>query len=162
MDHLYAPWRFEYVTEDKIEGCVFCHISENLEDKNLRVLFSDEYCYVVMNKYPYSPGHMMVIPHVHTDKIEDLFDETWFAMSLRVKQGTKLLKDVMSCEGVNIGMNLGTAAGAGIAEHVHYHILPRWKADTNFISAIGNTKVYPADFEKIFLSLKEKSDGYFI
>ena len=162
MEYLYAPWRYDYVTEDKIEGCVFCHIAENLDDEKLQVLFADEHCYVVMNKYPYSPGHIMVIPHVHTDKIEDLFDETWYAMSLRVKQGTKLLKDVMNAQGVNIGMNLGEAAGAGIAEHVHYHLVPRWNADTNFITAISNQRVYPADFQKVFASLKEKAEGYFI
>ena len=161
MEHLYAPWRFEYVTEDKIEGCIFCHISKNLEDEKLQVLFSDDLCYVVMNKFPYTPGHMMVIPHFHTDDIGQLDDETWQRVSLRVKQGVKLLKEVMPCEGVNIGMNLGEVAGAGIAQHVHYHMLPRWGGDTNFITTLGNTRVYPADFEKIFLKLKENATRYF-
>ena len=162
MERIYAPWRNEYVTEEKIKGCVFCHISQNLEDENLQVIFSDALCYVVMNKYPYSPGHIMVIPHFHTDCIEELSDDIWQQMSLRVKQGVKLLKEVMPCEGVNIGMNLGEISGAGIAQHVHYHLLPRWRGDTNFISTIGNTRVYPVDFEGIFLKLKEKASFYFV
>ncbi len=162
MEHLYAPWRYEYVSEEKIEGCIFCHISKNLNDERLQILFHDEYCYVVMNKFPYSPGHMMVIPHFHTDKIEDLNDDAWIQMSIRVRQGVMLLKDVMSCEGVNIGMNLGKAAGAGIEQHVHYHMLPRWLGDTNFITSIAGTRVYPANFEDIYTKLKRNSLKYFI
>lgn len=162
MEHLYAPWRYSYVSEEKIEGCVFCHISKNLDDENLQVLFSDEYCFVVMNKYPYSPGHMMVIPHYHTSNIEDLNDEVWIKVSIRVRQGVKLLKEVMPCEGVNIGMNLGRAAGAGIEQHVHYHMLPRWFGDTNFISSIAGTRVYPASFDEIFAKLKANAPKYFI
>lgn len=163
MERLYAPWRFEYVTEEKIEGCVFCHILENeKDDEKLGVVFRDENCYVVMNKYPYSPGHLMIIPNVHTDKIEDLDDGDWIDMSLRVKQATKMVKDLLNAEGVNIGMNLSKAAGAGIAEHVHYHVVPRWLGDTNFITSIGNTRVYPVDFDKIYKTLKENSLKYFI
>jgi diadenosine tetraphosphate (Ap4A) HIT family hydrolase len=163
MERLYAPWRFEYVTEEKIEGCVFCHIFENeKDDKKLGVVFRDKNCYVVMNKYPYSPGHMMVIPNIHTDKIEELDDNTWIEISLRVKQATKMVKDLLNAEGVNIGMNLSKAAGAGIAEHVHYHVVPRWLGDTNFITSIGNTRVYPVDFDKIYNTLKENSLKYFL
>lgn len=162
MEHLYAPWRYSYVSEDKIKGCVFCHISKNLDDDKLQVLFHDEYCYIVMNKYPYTPGHMMVIPHFHTSNIEELDAEVWERMGIRVRQGVKLLKEIMPCEGVNIGMNLGKAAGAGIEEHVHYHMLPRWAGDTNFISSIAQTRVYPADFHEIFLKLKNNAKKYFI
>ena len=162
MEHLYAPWRFEYVSEEKIEGCIFCHISKNKDDKKQQVLFSDELCYVVMNKFPYSPGHMMVIPHFHSDKIEDLPDDVWHQMSVRVRQGVKLLKEQMQAQGVNIGMNLGKAAGAGIEQHVHYHILPRWIGDTNFITTIANTRVYPANFDEIFLKIESKVKEYFV
>ena len=113
MEHLYAPWRYSYVSDEKIKNCVFCHISKNKDDEKYQVLFSDEYCFIVMNKYPYSPGHFMVVPNFHTSNIEDLDDEIWQRVSKRVKQAVKLLKDVMPCEGVNIGMNLGKAAGAG-------------------------------------------------
>lgn len=163
MERIYAPWRFEYVTEDKIEGCVFCHIERNpQDDEKLGVIFRDENCYVVMNKYPYSPGHMMVIPNFHTDKVEELSDEIWLEMNLRVKQGISLLKETLNAEGVNLGMNLSKAAGAGIAEHVHYHLVPRWLGDTNFITTIGDTRVYPVDFHKLYTKLKENSKKYFV
>ena len=162
MEHLYAPWRYDYVSEEKIEGCVFCHISKNIDDEKMQVVFSDKYCYVVMNKFPYSPGHMMVVPFFHTSNIEDLQDDVWLQMSKRVRQGVKLLKEVMPCEGVNIGMNLGKAAGAGIEQHVHYHMLPRWNGDTNFISTLGGTRVYPASFDEIFKKLKDNASKYFI
>ena len=163
MEHLYAPWRYEYVTEKKIDGCVFCHVVQNPnDDEDLGVVYRDTNCYVVMNKYPYSPGHMMVIPNMHTDNIESLDSETWMQMSLRVKQATAMLKEVLSANGVNIGMNLGKAAGAGIAEHVHYHVVPRWERDTNFISAIGGLRVYPVDFDKIYKKLCENASKYFV
>lgn len=162
MEHLYAPWRYSYVSEEKIEGCIFCYISKNLHKENLEILHSDDFCYVVMNRFPYSPGHMMVIPHFHTDKIEELEENIWMQISIRVRQCVKLLKEIMPCEGVNIGMNLGKAAGAGIEQHVHYHILPRWTGDTNFISTIGQTRVYPANFDDIFKKLKVNSSKYFI
>lgn len=162
MEHLYAPWRYDYISEEKIEGCVFCFISKNINDEKIQVLFSDEYCFVVMNKFPYSPGHMMVVPFFHTSNIEDLEDNIWMQMSIRVRQGVKLLKEVMPCEGVNIGMNLGKSAGAGIEQHVHYHMLPRWIGDTNFISTLGGTRVYPASFDEIFKKLKDNASKYFI
>ncbi len=162
MERIYAPWRYEYVKEEKIEDCVFCHISKNLHDEKMQVIFNDELCYVVMNKYPYSPGHIMIIPYTHTDNIEDLKEEVWLRMSKRVQQGVKLLKEVMNAQGVNLGMNLSDAGGAGIAEHVHYHLLPRWKGDTNFISVIGHIRVYPVDFEEIYKKLKIKASLYFI
>lgn len=136
--------------------------NKNKEDEKYQVLFSDEYCFIVMNKYPYSPGHFMVVPHFHTSNIEDLEEEVWQRVSKRVRQAVKLLKDVMPCEGVNIGMNLGKAAGAGIEQHVHYHLVPRWVGDTNFITTIGQTRIYPAKFEEIFSKLKNNSEKYFL
>lgn len=162
MEHLYAPWRYDYVSEEKIEGCVFCHIAKNIENEKMQVLFSDEYCYIVMNKFPYSPGHIMVVPFFHTSNIEDLDEVIWTKISVRVRQSVKFLKEVMPCEGVNIGMNLGKSAGAGIEQHVHYHILPRWSGDTNFITTLGGTRVYPASFDEIFKKLKNSATKYFI
>ena len=154
-DILYAPWRDEYVTNQKIEGCVFCHISENAkDDSNLHVLYRDEHCFIVMNRYPYTPGHFMIIPHTHTDKLEDLDSETWLHMSALAQKGVKLLKEGINAQGVNIGMNLGKAGGAGIAEHIHMHLVPRWERDTNFITSIASTRVYSTDFEKIYQKIK--------
>lgn len=155
MDYLYAPWRSEYFTQ-KIEGCVFCHIAQNKDkDEELKVLFRDKYCFGVMNRYPYTPGHFMIIPNIHTDAIEELSEKAWLQISSHVRFSVKLLKEHFGARGVNIGMNLGKCAGAGIAEHVHYHLVPRWERDTNFITSIGDTRVYGSDFEDIYRKIKE-------
>ena len=160
-DILYAPWRDEYVTNQKIEGCVFCHISLHVEqDEDLHVLYRDEFCFIVMNKFPYTPGHFMIIPHTHTDKLEELDSETWLHMSALAQKGVKLLKEGFGAQGVNIGMNLGKAGGAGIAEHIHMHLVPRWERDTNFITSIGETRVYSSDFKKIYKKIKELIPKY--
>jgi len=158
---LYAPWRTEYIQNKKIEGCVFCHISEHSEqDDELHVLYRDEYCFIVMNRYPYTPGHFMIIPHKHTDALEELPSETWLHMSALAQKGVRLLKEGFNAQGVNIGMNLGKAGGAGIAEHIHMHLVPRWERDTNFITAIANTRVYSTDFEQIYRKILEMIPRY--
>jgi len=158
---LYAPWRDEYVTHDKIEGCVFCHISKQVdEDEKLHVLYRDEHCFMVMNKYPYTPGHFMIIPNMHTDKLEELPSETWLHMSALAQKSVRLLKEGFGAKGVNIGMNLGAPAGAGIAEHIHMHLVPRWERDTNFITSIAQTRVYSTDFEKIYHKIKNLIPKY--
>jgi len=160
-DILYAPWRDEYVTNQKIEGCVFCHISTHeADDESHHVLYRDELCFIVMNRYPYTPGHFMIIPHMHTDRLEELPSETWLHISGLAQKGVRLLKEGFGAHGVNIGMNLGAAAGAGIAEHIHLHLVPRWQRDTNFITSIGQTRVYSTDFEKIYKKIKSLIPEY--
>ena len=158
---LYAPWRDEYVTHEKIAGCVFCHIAKEVdEDEKLHVLYRDEHCFMVMNKYPYTPGHFMIIPNMHTDKLEELPSETWLHMSALAQKSVRLLKEGFGAKGVNIGMNLGAPAGAGIAEHIHMHLVPRWERDTNFITSIAQTRVYSTDFEKIYHKIKNLIPKY--
>jgi len=152
---LYAPWRDEYVTGEKIDGCVFCHIStHHKDDESLHVLYRDEHCFIVMNRYPYTPGHFMIIPHHHTDALESLDPAVWLHITALAQKGVRLLKESFGAQGVNLGMNLGKAGGAGIAEHIHLHLVPRWERDTNFITAIAETRVYSTDFEKIYQMLK--------
>ncbi|MEA2072016.1 MAG: HIT domain-containing protein [Campylobacterota bacterium] len=158
---LYAPWREEYVTNTKIQGCVFCHISTHFEDdEELHVLYRDEFCFIVMNKYPYTPGHFMIIPHTHTDKLEELNPAVWLHMSALAQKGVRLLKEGFGAQGVNIGMNLGRAGGAGIAEHIHMHLVPRWERDTNFITSIADNRVYSSDFERIYKKIKSLIPEY--
>lgn len=160
---LYAPWRDEYVKEPIVDGCVFCNIVKNSDkDKEFHTLYRDDICFVVMNKYPYTPGHFMIIPNIHTDKLEDLPQDHWIHMSKLAQQGVKMLKEGFGAHGVNIGMNLGEVAGAGIAEHIHLHLVPRWQRDTNFITSIGYTRVYSTDFEMIYKKLKSLVPDYFI
>lgn len=163
MDRLYAPWRSGYVKqEDKIDGCVFCHISNNLDKADeLGILYSDDDCFVVMNRYPYSPGHFMIIPHFHTDKLEVLDTKVWLKISTLAQSGVAMLKNEIGAAGVNIGMNLGAVGGAGIAEHIHLHLVPRWMGDTNFITTVGDARVYSVDFDLIFQKLKQKAKDYF-
>ena len=166
MEHLYAPWREvyhkEHHKEKSIEGCVFCNITQNPElDEQNQVLYRDEICFIVMNRYPYTPGHFMVIPHKHTANLEELAQEEFLHISKFVQSGVALLKKEMGAAGVNIGMNLGVQAGAGIAEHIHYHLIPRWRGDTNFITTIGETRVYGNDFEELYQYLKSKGMNYF-
>ena len=154
-DILYAPWRDEYIAGKKVDGCVFCHISTHIdEDEKAHLLYRDEFCFIVMNKYPYTPGHFMIIPHTHTDKLEELDTKVWLHINELAQKCVKMLKDALNAQGVNIGMNLGSAGGAGIAEHIHMHIVPRWERDTNFITSIADTRVYSTDFEKIYKKLK--------
>jgi len=160
-DILYAPWRDEYVTNKKIEGCVFCHISSHAkDDEELQVLYRDEHCFLVMNRYPYTPGHFMIIPHAHTDKLEELDPTVWLHMSELAQKSVRLLKEGINAQGANIGMNLGRAGGAGIAEHIHMHIVPRWDSDTNFATSIAKTRVYSTDFEKIYKKIKSLIPKY--
>jgi len=164
MQYLYAPWRTAYITDsekEKIEGCVFCHISAHPElDEKHHVLFRDDVCFVVMNRYPYTPGHFMVIPHRHTDALESLDPDVWLRMSALAQKGVKMLKEGFGAEGVNLGMNLGAAAGAGIAEHIHLHLVPRFQRDTNFITTIGETRVYSTDFRKGYEKLRAMVPRY--
>ena len=154
MDYMYAPWRDGYFST-KQEGCVFCHITQNpLLDETHHVLYRDALCFIVMNRFPYTPGHLMVIPHHHVDGIEYLDEQTWLHISLIVQKCVAMLKTGFGAHGVNLGMNLGKSGGAGIAEHVHYHIIPRWLGDTNFITTIADTRVYGSDFENIYYKIK--------
>ena len=164
MENLYAPWRTQYVStnKEKINGCVFCHIVNNPNDNDeLGVIYRCEKFFIVMNKYPYSAGHFMIIPNFHTDKLEELDPKVWQEMTLYAQVGVKMLKDVLNAQGVNIGMNIGQISGAGIAEHIHLHLVPRWMGDTNFITTIADTRVYSSDFDKIFQRFKKEAPKYF-
>ncbi|MCZ6106020.1 HIT family protein [Campylobacter ureolyticus] len=154
LEYLCAPWRSEYFSHKKSE-CVFCDIVNSREnDKKNGVIFRAKHCFGVMNLYPYSPGAFMVIPYKHIDNIENLDDEIWTEMSKFVKKGVEVLKKYIGASGVNIGMNLGSAAGAGIAQHVHYHLVPRWSGDTNFITTIGCVRVNGVPFSDIYEKIK--------
>ncbi|MDO4673785.1 HIT domain-containing protein [Campylobacter sp.] len=154
MDHLYAPWRNEYF-EGRSEDCPFCLEKKIQSDEELGVIFRAKHCFGMMNRYPYSPGHFMIIPYSHEERIEALEEEAWQEMSALVRWGVKILKEHLKAGGVNIGMNLSADAGAGIAAHCHYHLVPRWAGDTNFITTIAHTRVYGSDKDAIYRLLFE-------
>ncbi len=159
MDRLYAPWRREYHTKKK-KGCVFCDIVNSPEfDEENEVFYRDDVCFFVMNRFPYNPGHFMIIPNRHIGEYEDLSDEEVSHISILAKSGIKILKE-FGASGVNMGWNLGFDAGAGIPNHIHLHLVPRFKRDTNMMTTIFNTRVYSADFKKIYEEIKEISKKY--
>jgi ATP adenylyltransferase len=142
METIFAPWRMEYIKSEKTEGCVFCKCSVRCDDY---VLYEGKYTFVMMNRYPYVSGHLMIIPHRHTGKYEDLSQEERKEIFNLLETSLKALEEAMKPAGFNVGMNIGKAAGAGIEEHIHLHVIPRWEGDTNFMSVVGNVRVIPED-----------------
>jgi ATP adenylyltransferase len=144
--------------DDKPNGCVFCHKSKRSDDEE-HILLRAGSCYVTLNRYPYSNGHLMVIPYVHVASLEDLDESTLSEMMQAVNLSLAALRSAYDPQGFNIGVNLGVAAGAGIAEHVHMHIVPRWIADTNFMPVVSDTRVIPETLEDAYARLKPVFDG---
>ena len=158
MDRLYAPWRREYHIT-KRSGCVFCDIRDSKDDNENYVFYKDDICFFVMNKFPYNPGHFMIIPNKHTPNLEDLSKKEICHISKMAQIGVKILKR-WGASGINVGFNLGFDAGAGIPEHIHMQLVPRFKRDTNFITTISETRVYSVDFDKIFEEIKNISKDF--
>ena len=154
MKHLWSPWRLEYLTAPKVEGCVFCHAAKSDQDRENLVLLRGERVFLILNRFPYNNGHFMVVPYVHVPSLEDLDTPTLTEMMLFLKKGLAALRTVMHPQGFNIGANLGQAAGAGIEEHVHLHAVPRWVGDTNFMSVIGDMRVVPQTWLQTYDDLK--------
>ena len=143
MDYLWSPWRMQYLQDNKVEpeGCVFCEIRDGAEDE--RVLAVSDLGYVVLNKFPYNPGHLMIVPNRHVGDLADLYPEEHLALQELLARSQQALRTAADPHGFNIGMNLGRVAGAGIPDHLHWHLIPRWSGDTNFMPAIGETRVLP-------------------
>ncbi len=150
MKAIYAPWRMCYLKSDKPDGCVFCKDSLRQEDL---ILLEGKTAYVMMNLYPYINGHLMIIPYRHVFKLNDLSAEEKLEMFELVDVSVKALEECLHPEGFNIGINLGKAAGAGVDDHVHIHVVPRWIGDTNFMTIIGEVRVIPDDLIKTWEKL---------
>ena len=145
MDRLWSPWRLEYVTGAKpTEGCVFCHALQ-LPDAESLIVFKGKLCYVILNLYPYNNGHMMVVPYRHTGTLASLTPEELQEMAVLVQRSETALMEAYNPHGLNVGMNLGKPAGAGVLDHLHMHLVPRWNGDTNFMTVVGEARVLPED-----------------
>jgi ATP adenylyltransferase len=155
MNTLWTPWRMPYLRgEDKRpEDCIFCHKLQYSDDAE-HILFRGESCYVTLNRFPYSNGHLMVIPYTHAPSLEDLHESTLTEMMRIVNQSLAALREAYAPHGFNVGVNLGQAAGAGIADHVHMHVVPRWTADTNFMPVVGKTRVIPELLDDAYARLR--------
>ena len=155
MKTLWAPWRIEYITGGKKEGCIFCDKPKEGNDKKNLILYKGETSFIIMNRYPYSNGHLMAVPYRHINNMSELdHKERLELMNLTTKCIEILI--VMNPDGFNIGMNLGTAGGAGIDDHLHFHIVPRWNGDTNFMPLIADVKVMPEYLEDTYETLSEQ------
>jgi len=158
MRQLRAPWRNAYVTStEKPQGCVLCAALSAAAAPESLVVHVAEHCFVVMNLYAYNSGHVMVSPRRHVGRLLDATPQELAEIMLLAQRLERVLGDVYKPEGMNIGMNLGRAAGAGVAEHIHMHLVPRWNGDTNFLSVVGETRVIPEDPREACLRLR----GYF-
>ncbi len=144
MDYLWTPWRYAYVsTTEKAVGCVFCDAVKANDDAKSRIVHRGESCFVILNTFPYTPGHVMVVPYAHLDDLQKLPTATANEMMALSQRMETVLRELYHPDGINLGMNIGKAAGAGIAGHIHMHVLPRWVADSNFMSVVAETRVLP-------------------
>jgi ATP adenylyltransferase len=158
MDQLFAPWRIEWVEREgneDVEGCVFCELPERSADREHNVVARSDRAFVLLNNYPYNPGHAMVIPREHTGDYRDLDEETLLAHA-RLKQRTfDALETALDPDGFNAGLNLGHGAGGSIDDHLHTHVVPRWAGDTNFMPVLGDTKVIVEAVERSYDRIHE-------
>jgi len=155
MENLYTPWRMTYVKGGKkpVEGCVFCNkiLADDLTEQ---VIARSDYVYVTLNRYPYNNGHLLVVPYAHVPSQEDMPTEALTDMMLVINKCLRVLRDVYHPQAFNMGANIGAAAGAGIAAHYHFHIVPRWNGDTNFMGVVAETRIIPDTLDNIYHDLK--------
>jgi ATP adenylyltransferase len=160
MERLWSPWRARYVAsgvDAQPDVCVFCAIANDPErDEENFVLHRAQHCFVLLNLYPYISGHLMIVPYLHTSELDSSPKEITDDMMDQTKRAQAALREVYKPAGFNMGMNLGLAAGAGIADHLHIHLLPRWVGDTNFMTSVGETRVLPEDLSTAYSKLKPK------
>ncbi len=155
MEHIFAPWRKDFIENKEIkeEGCIFCNRVKNEPSVENLVVFKSLHSFVILNKYPYNNGHLMVVPYRHTADFSSLSIDEMNDLMCNIKNSIEKLKQAYNPQGFNIGMNLGIVAGAGIAEHLHWHIVPRWGGDTNFMPITGKTKVLHEMLEDTYQKL---------
>lgn len=162
MDRLWAPWRLKYILEDTALGknkvCIFCFYPQatNEKDRDNLVLFRGKLSFIIMNRYPYNSGHIMIAPYRHVACFQELTKQELEDITLLMKMGINALKEAFTAEGFNMGINQGKIAGAGYEEHIHVHIVPRWNGDTNFMPVISDTKVLPESLLETYDKIKEK------
>ena len=152
---LWAPWRMEYILSDKEKGCFLCDAAESNDDKSVHVIARGVKSFALLNRFPYTSGHLMVLPYQHVRDLADLDKQTRAEMMELTTKISQVLMEVYHPEGFNIGINMGEAAGAGIEEHIHIHVVPRWAGDTNFMTAVGQTRVLPEALEDTYQRVKE-------
>ncbi|MDP9264302.1 MAG: HIT domain-containing protein [Acidobacteriota bacterium] len=157
MDYLWTPWRYAYVSgAEKATGCIFCDAPKLEDDGKTFIVHRGHHCFIILNTYPYTSGHVMIVPFAHLDELQKLPVTAAQEMMALAQKMEGVLRAVYRPEGINLGVNIGQAAGAGVVGHVHMHVLPRWTADSNFMTAVSETRVLPEALETTYERLKAK------
>ena len=155
MDYLWTPWRYRYIAEARISsGCIFCDAPAANRDEETLIVFRGPKTYVILNRYPYTTGHIMIVPYEHTADFAGLDPETAAEIMQLSQRVQAALEHTYHPDGYNLGMNLGRLAGAGIADHLHLHLLPRWGGDTNFMTTVGETRLEPEELSTTYAKLR--------
>jgi ATP adenylyltransferase len=155
MDYLWTPWRYAYVSGAvKSSGCVFCEAVRESDEK-ARIVLRGKHCFIILNTFPYTPGHVMVVPYAHLDELRKLPSDAADEMMASSQRMESVLRELYHPDGINLGMNIGKAAGAGIAGHIHMHVLPRWVADANFVSVVCETRILPETLEETWKRIRK-------
>ena len=156
MDHLWTPWRYRYIADPtKDEGCVFCAALAAKDDAKTLIVFRGHKNFIILNRYPYTSGHVMVVPYVHSADLSACDSDTTAEMMTLAQRSQAALEKTYHPQGYNLGMNLGRAAGAGVTGHLHMHVLPRWSGDSNFMTVVGETRVEPEDLDTTYEKLRK-------
>lgn len=159
MKRLWSPWRLEYLTASRGEGCIFCQAVEDGDDRANLMLLRGKRAFLILNRFPYNNGHLMVVPYAHVPSLEDLDAAALTELMQLLNRGLAALRASMEPDGFNIGVNLGHVAGAGIDDHVHIHVVPRWLGDTNFMPVVGDMRVIPETWIQTYDRLKVALDS---
>jgi ATP adenylyltransferase len=160
MDYLWTPWRYQYLTAPgPADRCIFCAAARDSDDRAHLVVHRAAHNFVILNRYPYTSGHLMIVPYRHVATMQDLAPETLSELALLSRDAERHLRALYRPDGLNFGMNIGSSAGAGIAGHLHLHGLPRWTGDANFMTVIGETRVLPEDLDVTWQRLSEAFRG---
>jgi ATP adenylyltransferase len=157
MNYLWTPWRSAYMKEKKDKTrCIFCDAAADprADERNL-VVFRGKLAFALLNRYPYTSGHLMIAPYVHVARLGDATEDTSAEMMDITRRAEQVLQEAYRPDGLNLGMNLGEAAGAGIEQHIHMHVLPRWKGDANFMTSVGDTRIIPEALEETYAKLRD-------
>jgi ATP adenylyltransferase len=162
MDYLWTPWRYAYITtaskNEGKDGCIFCELPK-LADEEAKIVYRGQRCYIILNSFPYTSGHVMVVPFAHLEELQKLPEAAAHEMMALTQKMERVLRQIYSPDGINLGMNIGRAAGAGVVGHVHMHVLPRWVGDTNFMTVVGESRVLPEALDVTYERIKRALDS---
>src|SRR6201996_5820220 len=156
MEYLWTPWRSTYMKKRRLEGeCIFCAAASDSDDAANLVVYRAQKSFVILNRYPYTSGHLMIAPYQHVSRLMAADEATTEEMMLLGRRSEQFIEEAYRPDGLNLGMNLGEAAGAGIEQHIHMHVLPRWKNDANFMTTVGDTRLIPEALEDTYTKLRD-------